>query len=180
MRAPGKFVEILRRKAASAGDVEIIEFPTRSTRLSQTCICGNIHKKPLSQRWHSCDYSVSTQRDLLSAFLASCVEDDLLNADLVHIRWSGMDTCLQAALSNIPQLANGQPLPSSFGLNLRRQSESPVKVLPRQHEACVAVPSLQTSANGRTQESAASARTPLALAVGSVQKGTLLHRQAIL
>jgi len=44
MRAVGKFVESLRRKAASAGDVEICEFPTRSTRLSQTCICGNIQK----------------------------------------------------------------------------------------------------------------------------------------
>ena len=62
MRAPGKFVESLRRQAASAGDVEICEFPTRSTRLSQTCICGNIQKKPLSQRWHTCDCGVSAQR----------------------------------------------------------------------------------------------------------------------
>ena len=75
MRAAGKFVESLRRKAASAGEVEICEFPTRSTRLSQTCICGNIQKKPLSQRWHSCDCGVSAQRDLLSAFLASCNND---------------------------------------------------------------------------------------------------------
>ena len=120
MRAPGKFVEILRRQAASAGEVEICEFPTRSTRLSQTCICGNIQKKPLSQRWHTCDCGVYAQRDLLSAFLASCVEVDSLNTDLVQQRWSGMDMCLQAALSYILQLANGQPLPSSFGLNRRR------------------------------------------------------------
>ena len=31
MRAPGEFVEILRRKAASAGDLKIREFPTRSS-----------------------------------------------------------------------------------------------------------------------------------------------------
>ena len=160
MRAPGKFVESLRRKAASAGDVEICEFPTRSTRLSQTCICGNIQKKPLSQRWHSCDCGVYAQRDLLSALLASCVEVDSLNADLVQPRWSGMDMCLQAALRYIPQLANGQPLPSSFGLNRWRQSESPVKVLLNQHETCVAVPPRLSGAAGRTQESAAPARTP--------------------
>lgn len=160
MRAPGKFVEILRRKAASAGNLEIFEFPTRSTRLSQTCICGNISKKHLSQRWHTCDCGVSAQRDLLSAFLASCVEVDSLNADLVSQRWSGMDTCLQAALSNIPQLANGLPLPSSFGINPRRQSESPVKVLLIQHETRVAVPPTLSGAAGRTQVSAAPARTP--------------------
>ena len=160
MRAPGKFVEILRRKAASAGEVEICEFPTRSTRLSQTCICGNIQKKPLSQRWHSCDCGVYAQRDLLSAFLASCVEVDALNADLVQQRWSGMDMCLQAALSDLPQLANGQPLPSSFGLNRRRQSESPVKVLLNQLETWVAVPPRLLGAAGRTQERAAPARTP--------------------
>ena len=50
-----------------------------------------------------------------------------------------MDMCLQAALRYIPQLANGQPLPSSFGLNRWRQSELPVKVLLSQHETCVAV-----------------------------------------
>ena len=160
MRPPGKFVESLRRKAASAGEVEICEFPTRSTRLSQTCICGNIQKKPLSQRWHTCDCGVSAQRDLLSALLASCVEVDALNADLVQQRWSGMDMRLQAALRDIPQLANGQPLPSSFGHNRGRQSESPVKVLLNQPETWLAVPPRLLGAAGRTQERAAPARTP--------------------
>ena len=93
---------------------------------------------------------VSAQRDRLSAFLASCVEVDSLNADLVQPRWSGMDRCLQAALRNIPQLANGQPLPSSFGLNRRRQSKSPVKVLLNQPETCVAVPPRLSGTAGRT------------------------------
>ena len=160
MRAPGKFVESLRRKAASAGDVEICEFPTRTTRLSQTCICGNIQKKPLSQRWHTCDCGVSAQRDRLSAFLASCVEVDSLKADLVQPPWLGMDRCLQAALSNIPQVANGHPLPSSFGLNRRRQSESPVKVLLNQQETWVAVPPRLKGATGRTQEMLLQQETP--------------------
>ena len=71
------------------------------------------------------------------------------NADLVQPRWSGMDRCLQAALRDIPQLANGQPLPSSFGLNRWRQSESPAKVLLNQHETCVAVPPRLLGAAGR-------------------------------
>ena len=159
MRAPGKFVESLRRQAASAGDVEICEFPTRSTHLSQTCICGNIQKKPLSQRWHSCDCGVSAQRDLWSVLLASCVEVNSLNADLVQPRWSGMDMYLQAALRDIPQLANGQPLPSSFGLNRRRQSESPVKVLLNPHGTYVAVPARLLGAAGENPGECCSSKT---------------------
>ena len=36
MRAPGMFVERLKRKAESAG-ATVVEFPTHTTRLSQTC-----------------------------------------------------------------------------------------------------------------------------------------------
>ena len=67
-RAPGMFVEMLRRKAENAGG-EVIEFSTQTTRLSQTCHgCGTIHKKKLSERWHICACGVIAQRDLYSAF----------------------------------------------------------------------------------------------------------------
>ena len=135
MRAPGMFVELLRRKAASAG-AEVIEFPTRTTRLSQTCHgCGTVKKKPLSQRWHKCDCGVEAQRDLYSAFLATCVEDGRLNADRAKAAWSGADALLQAALSQAAdkaaQAASGRTRdhrspPSSFGLG-QRQSGSPVE-----------------------------------------------------
>ena len=45
-RAPGLFMNLLRRKAESAGG-RVLEFPTRTTRLSQVCHeCRTILKKP--------------------------------------------------------------------------------------------------------------------------------------
>jgi len=140
MRAPGMFVELLKRKAASAG-AEVIEFPTRTTRLSQTCHnCGTVKKKSLSQRWHKCDCGVEAQRDLYSAFLATCVEGDRLNADRAKAAWSGVDALLRAALSQAAQRAAARqrraqaasgrttPLvsgtPSSFGLGQRQSGSS--------------------------------------------------------
>src|SRR5579859_891603 len=65
-RAPGSFVSRLRRKAASTGAV-LSEFPTQTTKLSQTCHqCGEVHKKPLSERWHRCACGIDAQRDLYS------------------------------------------------------------------------------------------------------------------
>ena len=85
------FVERLRRKAESAG-AEVIEFPTRTTRLSQVCHnCETVEKKPLSQRWHVCGCGIVVQRDLYSAFLASCVEGDRLDAGRAQAQWPGVD-----------------------------------------------------------------------------------------
>ena len=144
MRAPGMFVALLKRKAASAG-AEVIEFSTRTTRLSQTCHgCGTVKKKSLSERWHKCDCGVKAQRDLYSAFLARCVEGKRLNGDRAKAAWAdeGVDDLLRVALSQAAQRAaarqrRAQPAsgrttplnsgaPSSFGLG-RRQSRSPVE-----------------------------------------------------
>ncbi len=126
MRAPGMFVSMLKRKAVSAG-VSVSEFPTRTTKLSQVCLCGQVKKKSLSERWHVCDCGVVAQRDLFSAFLASCVESERLNAELAQELWSsGMDACLRAALSEAKP-AMGGDFPATFGLN-RSRSGSPVEV----------------------------------------------------
>lgn len=116
MRAPGMFVEQLRRKAVSA-DVSVNEFPTWNTKLSQTCHnCGRVKKKPLSQRWHKCECGVEAQRDLYSAFLAMCIDGNTLNVDYAKSAWSdGIDASLRTALSEI-KTASGQQLPTSFGL----------------------------------------------------------------
>lgn len=121
LRAPGMFVSMLRRKAGSAGGT-VNEFPTVSTRLSQTCVCGRIAKKKLSQRWHRCECGVEAQRDLFSAFLARCVTDNILNAGLAEKLWPRADCLLQAALSTIKTASSG-PMPASFGIS-RRQSRS--------------------------------------------------------
>ena len=115
-RAPGTFVRELKRKAESAG-ARVDEFPTRTTRLSQVCHgCGTLERKPLAQRWHICECGVSAQRDLYSAFLASCVEGERLDAGRAQQAWPGVDLLLQAALSRIEQPASGGHLPASFGL----------------------------------------------------------------
>jgi len=141
MRAPGMFVMHLKRKAESAG-AQVIELPTRSTRLSRTCHqCGKIEKKSLSQRWHRCSCGVIGQRDLYSAFLAMCVESGKLNVGRAVEAWPGVDTLLQVTLSEI-QPTNGRCLPSSFGLSKKdqRQRWSPVESIEKSSEAGDDVP----------------------------------------
>ncbi len=66
--APATFVTLLTRKAASAG-ASVKVLPT-SLRLSQTCLCGTIARKTLSERVHRCDCGITVQRDVWSAYLA--------------------------------------------------------------------------------------------------------------
>ena len=159
-RAPGVFVAHLKRKAESAG-AEVVEFPTPTTRLSQVCHnCGMVERKPLSQRWHVCDCGIVAQRDLYSAFLASCVEGERLDAGRARAAWPGVDTLLQAALSRVTQPANGRPLPSSFGLG-QRQSRSPVAASVNAVEAQDVVPPLASlSEQGESGKGCGIARTP--------------------
>jgi len=56
-RAPGMFLEILKRKAENAGGY-LYEFSTIKTFLSQTCICERRKKKKLSDRWHICECGI--------------------------------------------------------------------------------------------------------------------------
>jgi putative transposase len=98
-RAPGTFVQILTRLAESAGgQVHII--PTRPTKLSQTCQCGRVQKKPLSLRVHACpSCGLQMQRDLYSAYLIWFVDPDtfLLHAGQAQAAWPGAESLLRAA-----------------------------------------------------------------------------------
>jgi transposase len=128
-RAPGMFMEILRRKASSAGG-EVNEFPTTTTRLSQTCHgCDSLRKKSLSERWHECDCGVGPiQRDLYSAFLARCINANSLDMNQAAMLWSGAKPLLEQAISRLNQSANGELRLASFGLSKApRQSASLVK-----------------------------------------------------
>jgi putative transposase len=128
-RGPGTFVSILRRKAVNAG-VEVIEFSTHATRLSQTCPnCGAIHKKALSNRWHVCECGFGPiQRDILSAWLAKYVENDRLDVRRVRIDLPGADAFLTAASSEIePAMGQGQPKPNlSMGQSWSPQNDGMV------------------------------------------------------
>ncbi len=123
--APRLFLSLLTRKAERAGG-QVIEFNTHTTALSQTCLCGQKHKKRLSERVHVCDCGVTMQRDLFSAYLARFVEDDALQVAKANQSWPGAEpllrTAWQQATQNQP--ASGQRLPSSFGHYPRGLSQS--------------------------------------------------------
>ena len=116
VRAPKLFLSILTRKAESAGG-QVVEFNTRTTALSQICLCGQKHKKRLSDRIHACDCGVTMQRDLFSAYLARFVEDDALQVAKAAEPWPGAEpllrTAWQQAIQNQPE--SGRQPPSSFG-----------------------------------------------------------------
>jgi len=95
VRAPGMFVEQLRRKAESAGGA-IVDLHTWSLKMSQydhtTQICT---KKPLSQRWHVLgDGSGVVQRDIYSAFLARCVLGNTHHPSHIEMMWAAQKPVL--------------------------------------------------------------------------------------
>ncbi|GHO65913.1 hypothetical protein KSC_048050 [Ktedonobacter sp. SOSP1-52] len=131
LRAPGMFVELLRRTVASTGGT-LVEVPTRTTALSQWCHgCGKKVKKPLSQRWHQCSCGVGpVQRDLYSAFLAAYLDpaDPTPSCARYQRYWEGAEARLRAAHERTRQRAKeGQALPQSFGISRAgaRLPESP-------------------------------------------------------
>jgi hypothetical protein len=141
LRAPGMFMELLRRTVASTGGT-LVEVPTRTTKLSQFCHgCGEHVPKPLWQRWHQCPCGVSAQRDLYSAFLAAYLEPPEFLPSCAQSRyaagWEGREPGLRAAYEHSIQRASArQPLPRSFGIpgERVRLPKSPSRVT--QEPAC--------------------------------------------
>ncbi len=79
-RAVGEAMALLFHKAENAGG-KAYRYTTRTTALSQICVCGHREKKLLSQRWHRCsNCGREAQRDLFSAFLGLYV-DPVVGAD---------------------------------------------------------------------------------------------------
>ena len=107
-KAPGFFQSELIRKAEIANG-SAIKFPTRTTKLSQTCICGKQQKKPLSQRVHSCDCGIKMHRDLMSGFLSRHVKSSgelsLLSAQDGYI---GLESTLKTAWQRYEQIMTEQ------------------------------------------------------------------------
>ena len=95
VRAPGMFVEQLRRKAESAGGA-LMDLHTGTLKMSQydhtTQTCT---KKPLSQRWHTLgDGSGVVQRDIYSAFLARCVMNNAHHPSHIEALWAAQKPVL--------------------------------------------------------------------------------------
>lgn len=95
-KSPGEFQSRLVRKAESAG-AQVDKFSCQKTKLSQTCVCGRVQKKSLSQRIHDCVCGVKVKRDILSAFLARSVTDDHLIMSSVLNDWGRLETTLRQA-----------------------------------------------------------------------------------
>ncbi|MEY8018806.1 transposase [Mycobacterium servetii] len=84
-RAPGLLVEMMGRKAESAGGPPLYEYNPRTTALSQTCLCGNREKKALSQRVHRCGCGIREDRDLFSAYLGLHVRTGVDGVDRLDL-----------------------------------------------------------------------------------------------
>jgi hypothetical protein len=105
--APATFVTLLMRKAVSAG-ASVTVLPT-SLRLSQTCLCGMIARKPLSERVHRCACGITVQRDVWSAYLARFAEAEVgsdgpiwqLDVESACAAFSGAESRLPAASSAV-------------------------------------------------------------------------------
>ena len=93
-RAPGRFMAELERKTAAQGG-GLVEIPTRTTFLSQRCICGQRRKKQLRERRHRCGCEhvpagTYADRDEVAAFLACfCDADGNFDDDAALRAWEG-------------------------------------------------------------------------------------------
>lgn len=85
-RAAGLLVEIMGRKAESAGGAKLYEYSPYTTALSQNCLCGKKEKKPLDQRVHRCGCGIQEDRDLFSAYLGLHVHEDEDGCDRLDLQ----------------------------------------------------------------------------------------------
>jgi putative transposase len=116
-RAPGMFVDTIRRKAHSASGNALYEYNTNSTALSQTCLCGDRRKKPLSQRVHRCGCGITEHRDLLAAYLGLHVYrlaegHDRLDLEAANSGWlhrQDVDGCRGPAAASPNRRGRRQP-----------------------------------------------------------------------
>lgn len=123
LRAPGMFVAHLARIVAKTGGT-LTEVSAYQTKLSQYCHqCRQYHKKPRSQRWHTCLCGLGpVQRDLYSAFLLAYLEPEQTIPSVNQHVWEGAEPRLRAVMEGLQQRANeGQRLPRSMGLVARRE-----------------------------------------------------------
>jgi putative transposase len=172
LRAPGMLISMLQRKAASAGG-GVIEIKTRHTRLSQfDHSTGEYIKKPLSQRVHvfGDGRTEPVQRDLYSAFLATCCDTNLLDIPQVKIAWASAEPLLRTAMSSVLQPASGKGFAQPHVRNGVRAGRRIKRVGPAVEAGDdVAPPQTETARAPETLPSA-SLRTP-GFSHGEVQIG---------
>lgn len=97
-RAPGSFVNLLKRKAESAGG-KVIELNTWKLKMSQYDHGTESYtKKPLSLRWHTlADDRGRIQRDVYSALLACCTDGKSHNPSIIETMMAAQESALKRA-----------------------------------------------------------------------------------
>ena len=99
-RAPGMFIEKLKRRADHLG-ASVEEINTFKTYLSSRCHnCGTRKKKTRNEREHICDCGVSAHRDLYSAWLARYVDENVLDVTQCQEHWASAEPRLGRAASS--------------------------------------------------------------------------------
>jgi hypothetical protein len=128
--SPGMLVAALAAECTASGG-QFFRAGTRSTAMSQHCLCGTRVAKTLKQRTHDCPHcGLRADRDIVSAVLAACVR--LADAD--DPRTARVDYRLAHALRDglaSPQEWEGsvnrhQPPPSPDDGSARTGSHHPV------------------------------------------------------
>ena len=109
-RAPGLLVEMMRRKAESAGGQRPYEYNPATTALSQTCLCGKREKKPLSQRVHRCECGVKEDRDLFSAYLGLHVHSAADGSDRLDLEAANQGWLHHQDVDGSPKFSRTTPI----------------------------------------------------------------------
>jgi hypothetical protein len=128
--SPGMLVAALKRECAATGG-RLYRAGTRSTALSQHCLCGQRVPKPLDQRTHDCPAcGLRADRDITSAMLAACVTladpDDALTARVDYTLAHALRAWLASQQEWEGSVNRHQPPPSPDGGSARTGSHHPV------------------------------------------------------
>lgn len=108
-RAPGMFVELLNRKAESAGG-KVVELNTWKLKMSQFDHTDNSYtKKSLSQRYqYLAGIKMIVQRDSYSAFLALNAQGDEHDLSRLHESWATVEPLLRRVRLCVDESVSGK------------------------------------------------------------------------
>jgi hypothetical protein len=128
--SPGMLVAALKRECEATGGA-LSRAGTRSTALSQHCLCGARVPKTLAQRTHDCPHcGLHGDRDIVSATLAACVSltdpDDPRTARVDYRLAHALRAWLASQQEWEGSVNRHQPPPSSDAGSARTGSHHPV------------------------------------------------------
>jgi Putative transposase DNA-binding domain len=128
--SPGMLVTALAAECSASGG-QFYRAGTRSTALSQHCLCGARVPKTLAQRTHHCpECGLHADRDITSAMLAACVEltdpDDPRTARVDYRLTHALRAWLASQQEWEGSVNRHQPPPSPDGGSARTGSHHPV------------------------------------------------------